>query len=230
MNSGQTGVDYRILLAADADTGMVRQAGGLMQLTDVMEAGGARPVWLGYIGVDDVDATQDAVVEAGGSVHLPAWDIPRAGRMALVADPQGALFYLMRGAMQATSQAFAADRPRPGPCAWNELATTDPAAALAFYTRVSGWVKDGELDMGPRGAYEFLRHGPLIGAISPHLGGAPAPVWTSYFRVPSIQAAVERIHAGGGRLLHGPDEIPGGEFTLNGLDPHGAAFALVGGR
>lgn len=54
-DSGQKDMDYRLLEAKDPDTGAVHQVGGLMQISEQMKAGGARPVWLGYIGVDDVD-------------------------------------------------------------------------------------------------------------------------------------------------------------------------------
>ena len=122
------------------------------------------------------------------------------------------------------------DRPRPGHCAWNELATTDPAAALAFYGEQFGWTKDGEMDMGPLGAYEFLRHGFMLGALMKKPEQMPGPAWTYYFRVPDIDVSVQRIQACGGNLFRGPEEIPGGDFTINGIDPQGAAFALVGAR
>lgn len=148
----------------------------------------------------------------------------------MVADPEGAPFYIMKGNGEGTSLAFASDRPRPGHCAWNELSASDPKAALEFYGSQFGWVKDGEMDMGPMGAYEFLRHGGLIGAIMRKPAEAPAPVWTYYFRVADIDRAAERIRAGGGRIVHGPDEIPGGDFTISAIDPQNAPFALVGGR
>lgn len=229
-DSDQEGMDYRILTAKEEETGGANPVGGIMPITDEMKAGGARPVWLGYIGVDDVDKAVKAIVKAGGAVHMPAKDIPNVGRIAMVADPQGAAFYVMRGASDGTSNAFAYDKPRPGHCAWNELATTDPKAALKFYGKQFGWKKDGEMEMGPAGAYEFLRHGGLIGAVSPYLGDAESPIWTYYFRVPDIDAAIEKVKSGGGEISHGPSEIPGGEFIIHGVDPQGASFALVGAR
>jgi hypothetical protein len=153
------------------------------------------------------------------------------GRIAMLADPQGAPFYVMRGAVEnGTSLAFAFDKPRPGHCAWNELATSDPKAALKFYGGQFGWVKDGEMDMGPAGAYEFLRHGFMFGAVTPYMGEGGSPLWTYYFRVPDIDVAVDKIATGGGKVWHGPMEIPGGDFVINGVDPQDAYFALVGGR
>jgi uncharacterized protein len=221
-DSGQAGMDYRILTMAGEGVG------GLMAITPEMSAGGARPVWLGYIGVDDVDASAASILAAGGAEHMPAMDVPGVGRMAMLADPQGVPFYIMKGASGETSHAFAADRPRSGHCAWNELVTTDQSAALSFYTGQFGWRKDGEMEMGPMGKYEFLRHGSVIGAIMTKPPEQPTPSWNFYFRVPDISAAATRIKSGGGRILNGPQEVPGGDWVINGLDPQGASFALVG--
>ena len=178
----------------------------------------------------DVDATVAAIVADGGAVQMPATDIPHVGRIAMVTDPQGVPFYVMRGASDQGSHAFASDTPKLGHCAWNELSTTDPAGAMAFYAQQFGWVKDGDMDMGPLGKYEFLRHDFLIGAIMPKMPQMPVPVWTYYFRVPDIDVALATIRSEGGSILQEPSEIPGGDFAMNAMDPQGAAFALVGPR
>lgn len=168
-----------------------------------------------------------------GKVHMPPTDIPNVGRFALVADPQGALFYVMTPTPQpggGGSASFAATEPKLGHCAWNELATSNPPAALNFYHDLFGWVKDGDMDMGPMGKYEFLRHDFMLGAMMPKRPQLPVSTWTYYFRVADIDVAVEVIKANGGQIVQGPDEIPGGEFSLNAIDPQRAAFALVGPR
>ncbi|MAK81631.1 VOC family protein [Phenylobacterium sp.] len=218
--SGQADMDYRIISAPEHDVA------GLMEITPEMAEHGARPVWLSYLAVDDVDAAVDAITQKGGAVQMAAMDVPMVGRMAMVADPQGAPFYVMKPASSEISLAFASDRPRVGHAAWNELHTPDPAGAWAFYGEMFGWVQDGDMDMGPLGRYEFIRHGGLIGAVMP----AEAPAWTAYFRVPDIDVAKAAVEAGGGQVVQGPDEIPGGEFSMNCLDPQGAAFGLIGYR
>ena len=211
--------------------------GGMLPLDDAMIAGGARPAWLGYVQVDDVDAMAESVKHSGGSVIVPPRDLPEAGRFAMVTDPQGAPFYIMKpkpsaANPDASSNAFSYDRPRPGHCAWNELVTSDPASALHFYGQRFGWVKDGEMDMGPMGKYEFLRHGRkgMLGAIMPTVPHAPLPGWVHVFRVADIDAAASQVTSAGGTITHGPVEIPGGDFSMNGVDPQGAHFALVGSR
>lgn len=221
--------------------------GGILQLTQEMTSGGARPAWVGYVTVDDVDKIVASITADGGQVHMPAHDMEGVGRFAMVTDPQGAPFYVMKpspppGREDPESFAFSYDRPRMGHCAWNELSTTDPDAAKRFYGKHFGWVKDGEMDMGELGTYEFLRHAGrapdgspmghgVLGAVMPITpGGGPVPVWTFYFRVPDIDAAAGSIAANGGTLLQEPTEIPGGDFSLVAADPQGASFGLVGPR
>ncbi len=214
--------DYRMIVTAAGN------AGGVLPLTPSMIAGGARPAWVGYIGVDDVDKMVAAIEQSGGSVLMPAQQLAGVGRFAMVADPQGAPFYIMHAASNETSTCFAGDMPVIGHCAWNELYANDPAQALSFYTTHFGWRKDGELDMGALGKYEFLRHGGMIGALMPKPPHVPVGAWNFYFRVADIDLAAKSVGANGGRVLHGPSQVPGGDWAMNALDPQGASFALVG--
>ena len=56
------------------------------------------------------------------------------------------------------------------------------------------------------------------------------PAWLVYFRVDGIEKAASRIVEAGGQVVHGPMEVPGGGWIVNGLDPEGAMFALTGTR
>lgn len=225
-------MDYRMISASDGPVA------GLMPLTAEMQSGGARSCWAGYILVDNVDLTADAAVAGGGSIHMPPWDVPGIGRMAFIADPHGATFYIMKPAPpadkpDAESKSFAATEPMIGHCAWNELSSTDAEASKAFYGNLFGWVKDGEMDMGPLGKYEFLKDALgrfALGAIMPKMAEMRIPMWIYYFRVPDIDVAVATTRAKGGQILQEPAEIPGGDFSMVGTDPQGAAFGLVGAR
>ena len=88
-DAGQPRMRYTILSAGD------RGMGGLMKLPDEACEKGARPGWVGYIGVPDTDAGAKRIVEAGGSLHMGPDDIPNVGRFAMLADPGGAMFYLL---------------------------------------------------------------------------------------------------------------------------------------
>jgi uncharacterized protein len=69
------------------------QVGGIMGLPP--GAQGMPPNWGCYITVDDVGATTDQCVALGGKVVMPAMDVPGVGRMAVLQDPQGAVFNVM---------------------------------------------------------------------------------------------------------------------------------------
>jgi uncharacterized protein len=230
--SGQPGMDYRFFSSGDGSN-MADGVGGFMAITTEMAEHGARPAWVGYIAVDDVDASVTKLTAAGGAVLMPAMDLDGVGRMAMVADPQGAPFYVMKGASDETSHSFAATEPKAGHCAWNELSTSDPEGAKAFYSDLFGWTKDGEMDMGPMGKYEFMKASGdrfAVGGVMAKMPDMPVSMWTYYFRVPDIDVAVDTITASGGTLLMDPVEIPGGEFSVAALDPAGASFGLVGPR
>ncbi len=195
--------------------------GGLMQAP-----AGVPPGWLGYLGVDDVDATVAGILADGGQVQMPARDIPGVGRIAMVTDPHGAPFYLMRGAGDRTSSSYAPDRV--GHCGWNELGAGVLEQAVDFYARHFGWSRGESLPMGAMGSYQLMeQQGRAFGAIMAQQGGAP-PMWRFYFTVPAIDAAARRVRDRGGAILHGPVEVPGGDQILIGKDPQGAVFALVG--
>ncbi len=220
------GMDYRMFAMAGEEA-----VAGLMALTPEMGSGGAMPGWFGYVGVDDVDKMVASITDGGGAMHVEPQDIPGVGRFAMVADPQGASFYVMRSASDKASLSFASDMPRVGHCAWNELSTSDQPAAHHFYGQRFGWVQDGDMDMGPLGKYDFLRHGDgMIGAIMPKIPEMPVSAWTYYFRVADIDAAQEAIEMNGGSITQPPIEIPGGDLSLCAIDPQGASFGLVGAR
>lgn len=217
--------EYRMIHAPDGE------AGGVLTLTREMQDGGAYPGWFGYIGVDDVDATADAVKAAGGTVHMSPTDVPDVGRMAMVSDPQGVPLYIMRGFSAEDSTAFA--RMGQGHVSWNELQTSDADAGFAFYQAQFGWEKAGGMPM-PWGEYSFLR-GKDAGDAMDAVWGAMMPRekddqpigWTYYFRVPDIEAAHAKVKQLGGNPLADPMEVPGGERVFHATDPHGAVFGLV---
>lgn len=214
-------MDYRMIAGPAGDN-----VGGVMHLSSQLRENGGRPTWLFYIGVDDVDATVAAITGMGGTIHLPAFDMPGVGRMAMVSDPQGNPFYVMRGAMDEPSHAW--DRTALGKCNWHELATSDAVAGNEFYARAFGWTYPDRMTMpGDMGDYVFVAAaGETIGATMKAGGGQP-PGWLFYFRTPDIDAATARVKAGGGAVHSGPMEVPGGEMVIVASDPHGAPFGIV---
>lgn len=220
------GGTYRMIGRSDGG-----HAGGVFTLTPGMIAGGARPGWFPYFHVADVDAAVDRAQAAGATVMMPAWSA-EPGRMAMIADPHGAPFYLMTpspppGQPDAVSDAF--DPVRAGHCRWNELQTPDEPAATAFYTGLFGWSANNGMPMGERGMYRFVEQdGVAIGAINPWMGAETVPGWLPYFGVSDIEAARDAAAAAGGTIIHDVNEVPGGEFIFTATDPAGAMVGFVG--
>ena len=193
------------------------------------------PGWAVYLATSDVDALASRAVDLGGAVRFGPVDIPHVGRFAMVSDPQGVVFAAMNPARPGASRAFGPvplemERTR-GHGVWIELATPDPAAALAFYGALFGWEKLGAMPMGDLGEYAFIGRGDLRpGAVmSSAATGAPAR-WNWYIHVADIDAALATVRAAGGTVLQGPDPIPGGSYAANIADPAGHQLGLAGPR
>jgi predicted enzyme related to lactoylglutathione lyase len=217
------GVPYKLFSVGGLDTA------GLMQLSPEMLAGGMRPSWVGFIGVDDVDAFAGRVEQAGGKLHCPPQDIPTIGRFASVEDPQGAVFILFK-----SSRDIAPPRPPVGSTGivgWNELSANDGPSAWSFYSNLFGWTEESVMDMGPMGIYRIFSDGGWArtgGMMTRDPKTAPAPFWLYYFNVDDIDAAVARVKEKNGNIVMGPHEVPGSMWIILGQDPQGALFALVG--
>jgi predicted enzyme related to lactoylglutathione lyase len=220
------GSEYREIKRADGGN-----LGGVLTLTKEMQDGGARPGWLSYF---HVKGAEDACAKAesmGATVHMAPTKM-HVGTLAMLADPQGAAFYLMDPVPPADNpdaKSDVWDREKAGHCRWIELATTDAPAAKAFYTSLLGWTSERSMPMGERGDYLFLEcEGNAIGAINPWIGENQPPVWLLYLGVDSVARAIEAAKANGGSVINGPHEVPGGDHVFVATDPAGATIAFVG--
>jgi predicted enzyme related to lactoylglutathione lyase len=198
---------------------------GLTTISEDARAAGGRPGWLGYIYADDVDAATEALHQAGGKVQRQPADIPEVGRFSVVADPQGAMFMLFK---PAGGDNPAAPPMTPGHVGWRELYASDWERAFDFYAGQFGWTKADSMDMGPMGTYQlFAAGGDPIGGMMNKPEAIPSPAWLFYFTVDAADAAAARVTGHGGQVMHGPMQVPGGSWILQGMDPQGAMFALV---
>jgi uncharacterized protein len=201
---------------------------GLMELPENARAAGGRPSWLGYVGVNDVDATAERIMRLGGVVHVPPTDIPNVSRFATFADPQTARLALLKWAHPGLHSP--ADQHGLGRVNWHELIAADQDKALAFYSEVFGWQK-ADADHGEMGTYQsFQAGGQLIGGMLAKPPTIPAPYWLFYFNVGDLDAAVRRVKAGGGQILDEPFEVSADDWIVRCTDPQGAIFGLEGGR
>jgi predicted enzyme related to lactoylglutathione lyase len=202
--------------------------GGLMGLPEDARKTGVKPSWIGYVGVDDVDATADRIKRLGGTMHVPPTDVAGTSRFAIFADPQTArlaLFKWLKPGQQQPAKPGAL-----GHVGWHELLAADREKALAFYGELFGWQK-ADADVGATGTYQlFSVAGQTIGGMLTKPPITPDPFWLHYFNVGDIGAATKRVKAGGGQVVHGPVEGRDGRWIAQCMDPQGALFALQGKR
>ncbi len=197
------------------------QIAGLMALP--AEAGSTPPHWLIYVGTPNVDNTCSQAQGLGARVVKPPGDIPNVGRFAVLSDPQGATFAVFTPGGSPPPGAATTQ----GAFSWHELATTDVAAALRFYGQLFGWTKGPAHDMGAMGTYQIFQHGgSQAGGLCNVQGPSTAPSWLSYVSVAEASRAVAAAKSAGGRLLHGPMEVPGGSWVAMMMDPQGGTFAV----
>ena len=148
-DAGMAGFPYTLLSAGPSTVA------GLMALPKEALDMGARPGWVGYVGVPDVDAYAAKIAAAGGAIHRAPADIPGVGRFAVVADPHGAGFILFKGEpAEDPRPPMASDAP--GNVGWRELRAGDLDSAFAFYSLLFGWKKTQAIDMGPMGIYQVF--------------------------------------------------------------------------
>jgi predicted enzyme related to lactoylglutathione lyase len=201
---------------------------GLMPIPEDAAQHGAKPAWMGYIAVDDVDAAAAKLKKLGGTVHREPQTIPGIIRFAVVSDNQDAGLFIARGLAKETMPEFPMDTP--GTIGWRELFAADGKSAFAFYESMFGWTKADSLDMGEMGTYQLFTTGSgcaPAGGMMTKPPAVPRPFWGYYFNVPAIDAAADRVKAAGGTIMMGPHEVPGGQWILQCKDPQDAYFALV---
>jgi predicted enzyme related to lactoylglutathione lyase len=199
---------------------------GLMAVSPEMKSRGAPPHWVPYIGVKSASETLAKAASLGGQTAWGPETVPTVGTFAGIKDPQGAIFAILQPAQESPGYEGNATLGKPS---WHELMTSDYKAAYAFYSALFGWDKHSESDVGNNVTY--LEFGTSTGKKS--VGGmfnrfAPTihPHWLIYTNVRDVKAAKAVIERGGGKVINGPMEVPGGTWIVAFTDPEGVAHAL----
>ncbi len=215
-NPTDQGSDYIM-----AHIGGKATAGMMQQPAEVAEMG-LPPAWNTYVTVSDLDATTGQVAAAGGAVHMPPMQVMDSGRMAIIADPSGAVV----GLWQANEHIGAELINEHGTLTWTECQTPDVPAAAKFYGELFGWTTE-EMDMGPEGAYTIfnLDAEGVAGAMNPPMDGIP-PHWAIVFAVDDCEGCVATARTEGGTILLEPMDIPVGRQAVI-ADPQGAVFGVI---
>jgi uncharacterized protein len=221
-DASMPGLAYSLFTVGDAPVT------GLMNLPEDARGVGVTPHWVGYVGVDDVDAAVDRIKQLGGTVRLPPTTVPNVSRFSVVADPQMATLAVVKGLKP--SQKQSAEIGTLGRVGWHELLASDWESALAFYSELFGWQK-ADAYVGAMGTYQqFSAGGETIGGVFTKPPILPLPFWLYYFNIADVDAAAKRVEAGGGQILYGPTAVPGGAWIVHCTDPQGAIFALLDRR
>lgn len=202
-----------------------RDVGAVCGLQPAQREHGVPSHWNVYFAVEDVDARSAMARAAGGRVLAEPFDVGLLGRMAVVADPEGASFCLWQPRAHPGAGAVHEERAM----GWVELATRDPAKAAAFYARLLGWTLR-EQGQHPAGAYRIWSvnrydWGGLL-PMDARSGERPAR-WSVYWRVGDCTAAAARVTELGGRVLTAPHDAPGMGRVAVIEDPAGARCSLV---
>jgi predicted enzyme related to lactoylglutathione lyase len=181
--------------------------------------------WVPYVAVDDVDAICKQVREVGGKVCVNATDAPPLGRFALLEDPQGAIFSVIKRPADKMPPLEAAKAvPPPGHFVWDELATTDPEGAARFYQSLLKWNIEKSA-LGAR-SYWMVKHPTLdfAGITNKEYEGRSA--WLSYIGVQDLEAVTKNATQHGAEIVVPPTDIPNiGRFSIV-TDPVGAAIGF----
>ena len=192
------------------------------------------PSWLGYVGVDDVAATVATITGAGGKVFMPTTVMENVGTFAVTADPTGAVFAPWKSARPG-EDVERVGMPKPFTFCWDELMTTDPSAASAFYQKVFGWTSR-PVDMGGGMTYTLLDRPGVKNAKGDQAsaGGMmksppeiPFSFWLAYVAVDNADQATDKAKRLGAQVTMQPTDIPNvGRFACW-MDPQQAAIAIL---
>ncbi|HET6585417.1 MAG TPA: VOC family protein [Nannocystaceae bacterium] len=205
--------------AAFYHAALERRVDEIVALEESAIARGARPHWLGHIGVREVggaEAMAARFVELGAMrLGAPA----RAGDSIALRDPGGAIVAVTGSAAESSAGVV-----------WHQLDTRDPSRAAASYSGLFGWSLTETLDLGDLGRHRrfaFDAGEPSVGMISDVERRPDVHThWLFFFAVRSLDDALQRVRTHGG-LVIGPLELPNGVRIAACDDAQGAAFGVI---
>jgi predicted enzyme related to lactoylglutathione lyase len=176
--------------------------------------------WASSVAIDELEAVTSRAGELGATVLAEPFDVPGAGRTAVLRDPSGAVVSLW----QPRGHAGAGLVNEVGTWTWNELVTPDLPAATAFYAELFGWGVQDLPGAFPRTSFSL---GDLLvgGGHAPAPQEEPAPRWTVAFRVADADQSAARARELGGSVPLPPMDIPAGRFAIV-ADPAGVSFGV----
>ena len=176
--------------------------------------------WTTYITVDNADEAAARAEQAGGTLLAGPFDVFEAGRMAMLQDPEGAVFAVWQPKLHIGCEV----KNDPGTLIWNEVMSNNPSQAGAFYGAVLGT----EFTHAPMDYYLLRAGGRSVAGvlqITPEMHGVP-PCWVTYFGVDDADAKTAQAQELGAAVLVAPWDVPGEGRVAVLQDPQGAVFNL----
>ena len=219
------------------------RGGDVAAIGSLPESGPSMPRWNTYIWVESADEAASKVRSGGGQVMSDPFDVMDAGRMAVCADPEGAVFCVW----QAKRHRGARIVNEPGSLNFNGLHTHDPEGAKPFYGSMFGWevLQTGDdwrawrlpgygdfLEQRDPGLRERMAQSgapkgfeDVVATLNPITAGQPeVPAhWSVTFAVDDADAIASRAAELGGRVVVAPFDAPWVRMTVI-ADPQGATF------
>ena len=190
-----------------------RQMGGMMAWNPEEPA-----AWMVYVAVPDVDAAAADATATGGAVLAGPMDVPNVGRMAVVADPAGAVLTVVRWTDEPPQEPPAA----VGAFRWETLNVPEIAQIEAFYAKVCGL----HAAPGQTGSPHLFAGARSVADLEAPPPGAPAH-WLSWVVAPGgVDAARDRVVALGGRVVADGIAVPTVGRMVVIADPTGAMIGL----
>jgi len=183
------------------------------------------PYWTTYVSVDSADDIVGKAKAAGGNVLMDPMDVMDAGRMAIFADPVGAVISVW----QPNTMPGAGIVNEPNSYSWSELVTTDIETSKKFYGEVFGWGSETHGEGTPMPYTEWKIGGRSVGGMMPKPPMMPAevpPHWGVYFSVDGTEAAMDKVKELGGQVIMGPMDVEPGKIAVV-SDPQGAVFNII---
>ena len=179
--------------------------------------------WLALMSVPDAARAAQQAAASGGKVLVPAKTLPGRGEMAVLADPEGALFGVIHSASGDPLDAFPSDNA----WFWLELWAKDAARMAEFYGPLGAYTVSRQEGPGDRPELHLVAAGyPRAGVLEIERTDVPS-TWLPYVRVKDLQQTVASIERAGGRIVVAPSpEVRGGKVAVF-LDPSGAAVAVA---
>jgi predicted enzyme related to lactoylglutathione lyase len=184
---------------------------------------GIPPHWNVYVTVDDAERAAKEAEAAGGTIVVPAFDVMDFGRMAVIADPTGAIFNVWEPKSNIGAQLMG----ERNTISWTELATSDPDKAGPFYAEVFGYTLT---PFGPDGSYTVFTKGETqIAGMMKVPAEQMRPNWAIYFNTDDPDEVTKKVKTAGGQAYLEPQDMPGVGRIAVLADPQGAAFGVITG-